>query len=285
MMTMRNALEAFRIVIIPPPQMVVNMRIGAMQAYMVAEPWNTRAITGNEGVGFTLAQGRELWAGHPDRVLAVRESFINDYPKTYRSLVKAMIEACQYCDRRENREEVAKIITGRSFTGARPRSCKVPSQIDASNIATLSPCTTKFTAPGIVGDYNYGGFDNQSRIQQSPYTTVFYDLPLDMSHPLHDHSTFLWQSQSLWLMTQAARWGQVREFPKDAERISRLAWRTDLYRDIAGEMGIRCPAEDFKVEPASVFVDRRPFNPGDPVGYLRDFEIRADSPIRIYLSN
>jgi hypothetical protein len=36
--------------------MVSNVRIGAMQAYMVAEPWNTRAIyekaiTGEQGIG------------------------------------------------------------------------------------------------------------------------------------------------------------------------------------------------------------------------------------------
>lgn len=52
-----DPLAEFRIIIIPPPQMVTNMRIGAMQAYMVAEPWNTRAITGNEGVGFTFTHG------------------------------------------------------------------------------------------------------------------------------------------------------------------------------------------------------------------------------------
>jgi hypothetical protein len=27
-------------------------------------------------VGFTFAQGREIWQGHPDRILAVMESFI-----------------------------------------------------------------------------------------------------------------------------------------------------------------------------------------------------------------
>jgi nitrate/nitrite transport system substrate-binding protein len=46
-----NPTEEFRLLIIPPPQMVNNIRIGTMQAYMVAEPWNTRAISGNEGVG------------------------------------------------------------------------------------------------------------------------------------------------------------------------------------------------------------------------------------------
>jgi nitrate/nitrite transport system substrate-binding protein len=257
-----NPVENLRLIITPPPQMVSNMRIGAMQGYMVAEPWNTRAITGNEGIGFTFAQGQEIWRGHPDRLLAVSQSFIDNNPKTYRSLVKAMIEACQYCSKQENREEVAQIISQRSFTGSK----------------------IQFTRPGIVGNYNYGGFDNKTRIKNNPYTTIFYDLPADISSITNDHSTFLWQSESLWLMTQSARWGQISEFPKDAEEIVRKAWRTDLYREIASEMGINCPSDDYKVEPASAFIDQKTFDPSDPVGYLNSFEIRANQPQSFYFS-
>ncbi len=251
-----NPTEALRLIITPPPQMVSNMRMGSVQAYMVAEPWNTRAISGNEGIGFTFAQGREIWRGHPDRLLAMRESFIQDYPKTYRSLVKAMIEACQYCGNPAHRAEVARIISQRSFTGA----------------------PVQYTRPGIVGDYSYGGFDGQPKIINSLETTLFFDLPRSISTVEHDHSTFLWQSESLWLMTQAARWGQIAEFPQQAERIARQAWRTDLYREIATEMGIQCPAEDYKIEPDSAFIDGKQFDPSDPIGYLNGFEVRADAP-------
>lgn len=251
-----NPIEELRLIITPPPQMVSNMRIDAMQAYMVAEPWNTRAITGNEGIGFTFAQGREIWRGHPDRVLAVRESFITNYPKTYRSIVKAMIEACQYCSEPANRAEVAKIISQRSFTGAK----------------------IEFTEPGIVGNYNYGGFDNQPRIKDSLETTLFFDLPPDVSAVANDHSTFLWQSQGLWLVTQAARWGQIPEIPQNVEEVVRQAWRTDLYREIAAELGINCPSDDYKVEPATAFIDQKSFDPSNPAGYLKSFEIRANRP-------
>ncbi|OWY66229.1 twin-arginine translocation pathway signal protein [cyanobacterium TDX16] len=255
--------KEFRIIIIPPPQMVTNVRIGAMQAYMVAEPWNTRAITGNEGVGFTFAQGREVWQGHPDRLLGVMESFITNYPRTYRSLVKAMIEACQYCSRPENREEVAKLISQRSFTAAKP----------------------KLTRPAIVGEYNYGGFDDKKRLVKAPETTVFFDYPAHLATIPNDHSTFLWQSQSLWLMTQSVRWGQIPEVPKNAEAVARKAWRTDLYRDIAAEMGIECPKEDYKVEPATAFIDKKAFDPSDLVGYLNSFEIRANRPKSFFMSS
>ncbi len=256
-----NPVEEFRIILIAPPQMVNNMRIGSTQAYMVAEPWNTRAISGNEGVGFTFAQGREIWWGHPDRILGVMESFIQENPKTYRSLVKAMIEACQYCSKPENKEEVAKIISQRSFTGA----------------------ATKFTRAGIVGDYNYGGFDGKQRIVQDPQTTIFFDIPAELAKAPGDHATFLWQSESIWLMTQAARWGQMPEIPANAEEIAKQAWRTDLYREIAAEMGIECPRDDYYVVPAEKFIDKKSFDPSDPVEYLNSFEIRAQRPQIFFL--
>jgi len=257
-----DPIRQLRLIITPPPQMVSNTRIGSMEAYMVAEPWNTRAISGNEGIGFTLLQGWEIWHGHPDRLLAVRESFIEDYPKTYRSLVKAMIEACQYCSNPDNRLEIARLVSKRSFTGA----------------------DLKYTQPGIVGDFNYGGFDNQPRLVNSPETTLFFHLPPSLSQVEHDHSTFLWQSHCLWLMSQAARWGQIPGFPKDGETIARQAWRTDLYREIAAEMGIHCPVDDYKVETESAFIDGKSFDPSDPNGYLQSFEFRAGVPQRYYFT-
>lgn len=267
-----NPDEEFRLIIIPPPQMVSNMKLGAMNAYMVAEPWNTRALSplGKQGeqVGFTFAQGREIWQGHPDRLLAVMESFIEENPKTYRSLVMAMIEACQYCSDEKNRPEVAQIITERSFTGARPKQGPID----------------KFTRPGIVGEYNYGGFDGQKRIVNSLDTTLFFDLPENLKKIPGNHSTFLWQSQSIWLMTQATRWGQIKEFPKNAEELAHKAWRTDLYREIATDMGITCPKDDYKIEPAEVFIDNKAYDPSDPIGYIKSFEVRADRPQSFFLS-
>lgn len=42
-----------RTVVVPPPQMVMNMRIGNMSGFCVGEPWNARAI--NDRIGFTAA--------------------------------------------------------------------------------------------------------------------------------------------------------------------------------------------------------------------------------------
>ncbi|KAM3097902.1 ABC transporter substrate-binding protein [Phormidesmis sp. 146-35] len=257
-----NPIQEFRVMIVPPPQMVVNVRIGAMQAYMVAEPWNTRAISGNEGIGFTFAQGKEIWHGHPDRLLCVTQSFIDENPKTYRSLLKAMIEACRYCGDPNNREEVAKIISARSFTGAK----------------------LNLTRPAIVGDYNYGGFDGKDRTVKADDTTVFFDLPSNVPQVPNAHSTFMWRSHSIWLMTQAARWGQIKEIPANAHEVAEKSWKTEIYREVAADLGIACPSDDYKIEPAEVFIDKKAFDPSDPVRYLESFEIRANAPTKIYLA-
>lgn len=49
-------------------------------------------------------------------------------------------------------------------------------------------------------------------------------------------------------------------------------------------MGIPCPREDYEIEPAEAFIDRKAFDPSDLIGYLKSFEIRADRPQFFYLS-
>ena len=85
-------------------------------------------------------------------------------------------------------------------------------------------------------------------------------------------------------MTQAARWGQIKEIPKNAKEVAAKGWRTDLYRDIAAEMGIECPQDDYKVEPPEAFIDKKGFDPSDPVGYLNSFDIRANAPSQFFMS-
>lgn len=135
-----------------------------------------------------------------------------------------------------------------------------------------------------MGEYNYGGFDYQKRIAKSLDTTMFFEIPPNIPQAPGEHSTFMWRSRSIWLMTQAARWGQISQIPPNAEELAEQGWRTDLYREIAAELGIESPKEDYKVEPAEVFIDKKAFDPSDPVGYLNSFEIRANRPIRFFMA-
>jgi len=48
-----------RVIPIPPPQMVANMKVGNMDGYCVGEPWNEVAV--REGIGFTHLATQDIW--------------------------------------------------------------------------------------------------------------------------------------------------------------------------------------------------------------------------------
>src|SRR6476469_2456970 len=52
------------LIVVPPAQMVANMRIGKMDGYCVGEPWNARAIA--DEIGFTSVNTQDLWPDHPE---------------------------------------------------------------------------------------------------------------------------------------------------------------------------------------------------------------------------
>jgi nitrate/nitrite transport system substrate-binding protein len=240
-----HPLDEFRTIAVSPTQMMRHLKEGAMQAFIAGEPWNLCATQEVSSIGFTLCRSQEIWQGHPNSLLAVLERFIKQYPKTYRSLVKALIEACQYCSRPENQLEVAAI-----FDGQRQMT---------------------------LGSKSRG----QSTYPQSD-STLFFNLPTALTQISNNHSTFLWQSQCLWLIAQAVRWGKLTEIPQNVEAIARKVWKTDLYREIATEMDIACPAEDYQCEAAERFIDRSAFDPSNLTTYLKSFEIRAKRPVKVF---
>ncbi len=69
--------QTVKIITIPPPQMVANMKVGNMDGFCVGEPWNGIAVS--EGVGFThLAIAGHLEA--PPREGARREHGVREQP-------------------------------------------------------------------------------------------------------------------------------------------------------------------------------------------------------------
>ena len=54
-------------IVVPPPQMVANMKVGTMDAFCVGEPWNAQLI--NQKLGYTAANTYEIWNKHPEKAL------------------------------------------------------------------------------------------------------------------------------------------------------------------------------------------------------------------------
>ena len=69
-----------RIVVVPPPQMVSNLKAGHLDGFCVGEPWNSVAIRAGEGS--VVAISAELDPYHPEKVLMVRQ----DSPRSGRNI-------------------------------------------------------------------------------------------------------------------------------------------------------------------------------------------------------
>ncbi len=186
--------------IIPPPQMVSNLKEGNIDGYCVGEPWNSRAV--HEGVGYVIATDLEIWPSHPEKVLGVREDWAARYPKTHLALTKALIEACKYCEDPRNREEMVTILARPEYVGVDPA----------------------YIRPGLIDPYlRIHGAEPEVLHRFNQFYT--------------DNSTCPGRAEGLWILTQLARWGMT-PFPKNWVEIIERTRRIDLYGEAARQLGL-----------------------------------------------
>ncbi len=234
------------LMVIPPPQMVSNLKAGNIDGYCVGEPWNSRAV--QEELGFVMATDLEIWNGHAEKVLAVREDWAQQYPQTHVALVKALIEACNYCDDRRNRPEILELLSQSQYVGA-----------DAAYIR-----------PGFLDLYNRGVGDEPEQL-------------LDFNQFYVDRSTSPDRAEVLWVMTQLARWN-ITPFPKNWIEVLDRVVRLDVFNQAVREVGASL---DFPAK-LDLERDRHPiqllngpvFNPDQPLSYLNTFDIKRDYKVQ-----
>jgi len=104
-----------RIVIVPPPQMVSNLKAGNLDGFCVGEPWNSVAV--RQGVGYCVAISAELEPGHPEKVLMVRREFAEHRAGEHVALAAALLEACEFCDAPENHGELIDVLVRPEYVG------------------------------------------------------------------------------------------------------------------------------------------------------------------------
>ena len=100
-------------IVVPPPQMVANMKVGNMDVFCVGEPWNEQLV--NQDIGYTATTTGEIWSDHPEKVLGVRADWVDKNPAAARALVMAVQEAQQWCEKLENKDEMAQIVGQRQW--------------------------------------------------------------------------------------------------------------------------------------------------------------------------
>lgn len=106
-----------RIVTVPPPQMVANLKAGHLDGFCVGEPWSSLAVQSH--VGGVAAVSAELQPGHPEKVLMVRKEFAERRPEEHLALVAALREACEFCELAENRDRILPILSESRFVNVR----------------------------------------------------------------------------------------------------------------------------------------------------------------------
>lgn len=102
-----------RLVVVPPAQMVANLKAGNLDGFCAGEPWNSVAVQSH--VGWCVAASAELAPGHPEKVLMVRRDFAEKRDGEHLALVAALLEACKYCDAPDNRDEIIATLAKPSY--------------------------------------------------------------------------------------------------------------------------------------------------------------------------
>lgn len=98
---------------VPPPDSIAQLVAGDIDAYLMPDPFNQRAVY--EEAGFIHKLTKELWPGHPCCAFAASDTWIAEHPATFRALNKAIIEAAGYAQDLANRPEIAQAISERAF--------------------------------------------------------------------------------------------------------------------------------------------------------------------------
>ncbi len=222
---------------LPPAQMLVDLQKETIDGYCVGEPWNYRAAA--ENAGFTAATDLEVWNGHPGKVLGVREDWANAYPNTHIALVKALLEASQYCADVNNHEEVRHILAQRQYLGT---------SIDYIHLGDPNKTTCDLSTP--MKEYAHH---------------LFYGDGVNRPS----------RTENLWIMTQMARWGHT-PFPRNWLEILERICRVGTFSTAARELGLL--DTKFNRGSIELF-DGVKFNGDDPIGYLNSLKIKRDYSI------
>ena len=203
-----DPIKDVKTIVVPPPQMVANMRIGNMDGYCVGEPWNARAIY--DKVGYTVATSQDIWVDHPEKVLGTTADFVSKNPKTARAMVMAILEASKYIEATENRAKVAELISQKSYVNA-------PKEVILGRF---------------LGDYDNG---NGKKWKDANFMKFFEDGKIP----------FPYLSDGMWFLTQHKRWGMLKSDP-DYLAIAKKVNRIDIYTEAASALGISVPKDPMR---------------------------------------
>lgn len=226
---------------VPTAQTVADMKRGAMDAFSTGDPWPYRIVS--DKIGFIPALTAEIWKNHPEEYLAIRQDWVDQYPKATKAVLKAVMEAQQWCDNFDNRQELAGILAQREYFG-------VPEAV------LIDP---------LMGKYNLG---ERTVDDRSMAVLYWRDEKGSVSYP--------YQSHDLWFLTESVRWGFLpKDYLTKAKDLIQQVNREDIWREAAQELGVA--AADIPTSTSrgvEEFFDGIQFDPENPQAYLDSLKIK-----------
>ncbi|WP_399679790.1 CmpA/NrtA family ABC transporter substrate-binding protein [Xenophilus sp.] len=229
-----HPLKDAKSIVVPPPQMVANMRVGNMDGFSVGEPWNQRAIM--DGIGITAATSQDVWPDHPEKVLGATGDFVRKHPNTARAVTAAVLEAGKWIDAGlQNKNRMAETIADKAY---------VNTSVEAIN-------------QRILGRYVNG-------LGRS------WDDPNHMKFYADGAVNFPYLSDGMWFLTQHKRWGLLKEHP-DYLKVATEINRIDIYRQAAAATGTAVPASPLRT---SRLIDGMVWDGKDPKKYTDAFKVQ-----------
>jgi nitrate/nitrite transport system substrate-binding protein len=230
-----NPMQDAKVITVPPPQMVANMRVGNMDGYCVGEPWNHRAIA--DGIGITAETTQGVWKDHPEKVLGVTAEFAAKNPNTCRAVTAAIIEAGKWIDAGlANKTKMADTIADKAF---------VNTSVDVIN-------------QRILGRYQNG-------------LGKTWDDPNHMKFFNDGAVNFPYLSDGMWFMTQHKRWGLLKDHPNYLE-VAKKVNRMDLYRQAASAAKVSAPKGEMR---SSKLIDGVVWDGSNPAKYADSFGVKV----------
>jgi nitrate/nitrite transport system substrate-binding protein len=217
-----------------------------------------------EKLGFTSYVNRDIWRGHPDKILTTTASWAKQNPITTKAVIASVLAACQFCDLERFRKEEEK--TPITLAEQLVKS-EYLAGVDVKSIKTL-----------LTGNYQYEAINSKNpiKVPMTDFSIFHYvDKVNYLSEP--NHANFLWKSHAVWVLTQMVRWGQLNlaEYPKNAEDLINAAYGLEAYKEVAKAVGLSVPAESSRTEVKTAFIDKITFDPNQPVNYINGFDLRA----------
>ena len=230
-----HPLNDAKVITVPPPQMVANMRVGNMDGFCVGEPWNHRAIL--DGIGVTATTTQDIWQDHPEKVLGTTAEFVKKNPNTARAVTAAILETSKWIDASlANKSKMAETIADKRY---------VNTSVDAIN-------------QRIMGRYQNG----MGKTWDDPNCMKFYN---------EGAVNFPYLSDGMWFLTQHKRWGLLKNHP-DYLTVAKQINQVDIYKQAATASRTPVPKDVMRT---SKLIDGIVWDGKDPEKYADGFKVKA----------